>query len=153
MYVINNIISNILLWSIWIYLRCDYLSMLGLKLIHGNNVGPGKGPQYWCPVVCTSNRTSCDDVIKVKSVAITHSGRDKMAAISGPHFQIHITLKFVPMCPINNIAALVQIMAGRRSGDKPLSEPVMIKFTDSYMLHSASMRYILMTVSMTQSVL
>ena len=39
---------------------------------------------------------------------------------------IKISLKFVPKCPINNIPALVQIMAWRRPGDKPLSEPMMI---------------------------
>ena len=39
---------------------------------------------------------------------------------------IKISLKFVPKGPINNNPALVQIMAWRRSGDKPLSEPMMI---------------------------
>ena len=39
---------------------------------------------------------------------------------------IEISLKFVPEGPINNIPALVQIMAWRRSGDKSLSEPVMV---------------------------
>ena len=39
---------------------------------------------------------------------------------------IKISLKFVPKGPINNIPALVWIMAWRRSGDKPLSEPVMV---------------------------
>ena len=39
---------------------------------------------------------------------------------------IKISLKFVPKGQINNIPALVQIMAWRRSGDKPLSEPMMI---------------------------
>ena len=39
---------------------------------------------------------------------------------------IKISLKFVPKDPINNIPALVQIMAWRRSGDKPLSEPMMV---------------------------
>ena len=39
---------------------------------------------------------------------------------------IQISLKFVPMGPINNIPALVQIMAWRRLGDKPLSEPMMV---------------------------
>ena len=34
------------------------------------------------------------------------------------------SLKFVPKGPINNIPALVQIMAWCRPGDKPLSEPV-----------------------------
>ena len=37
-----------------------------------------------------------------------------------------ISLKFVLNVPINNIPALVQIMAWRRSGDKPLSEPIMV---------------------------
>ena len=37
-----------------------------------------------------------------------------------------ISLKFVPKGPINNVPALIQIMAWRRSGDKPLSEPMMV---------------------------
>ena len=39
---------------------------------------------------------------------------------------IKISLKFVPKVPINNIPALIQIMAWRRSGNKPLSEPMMV---------------------------
>ena len=37
-----------------------------------------------------------------------------------------ISLKFVPKVWINNIPALIQIMAWRRSGDKPLFEPMMV---------------------------
>ena len=37
-----------------------------------------------------------------------------------------ISLKFVPKDPFNNIPALVQIMAWRRPGDKPLSEAMMV---------------------------
>ena len=37
-----------------------------------------------------------------------------------------ISLKFVPKVRINNIPALVQIMAWRRPGDKPLSEPMTV---------------------------
>ena len=37
-----------------------------------------------------------------------------------------ISLKFVPKVWINNIPALVHIMAWRRPGDKPLSEPMMV---------------------------
>ena len=40
---------------------------------------------------------------------------------------IKISLKFVPQGPINNIPALVQIMAWRRPGDKPLSGPMMVR--------------------------
>ena len=39
---------------------------------------------------------------------------------------IKISLKFLSNGPIDYITALVQIMAWRRPGDKPLSEPMMI---------------------------
>ena len=39
---------------------------------------------------------------------------------------IEISLNFVPKGPINNIPTLVQIMAWRRPGAKPLSEPMMV---------------------------
>ena len=39
---------------------------------------------------------------------------------------IKFSLKYVRKGPIDNNPALVQIMAWRRSGDKPLSEPMMI---------------------------
>ena len=39
---------------------------------------------------------------------------------------IEISLKFVPKGPIDNIPALVQIMAWRRPGHKPLSEPMLV---------------------------
>ena len=39
---------------------------------------------------------------------------------------IEISLKFVRKGSINNIPALVLIMAWRRPGDKPLSEPMMV---------------------------
>ena len=48
---------------------------------------------------------------------------------------IKISLKFVPKGPINNIPALVQIMAWRRPGNKPLSEPIMV----SLLMHNASL--------------
>ena len=39
---------------------------------------------------------------------------------------IKISLIFVPKGPVNNIPALVEIMAWRWPGDKPLSEPMMV---------------------------
>ena len=39
---------------------------------------------------------------------------------------INISLKFVPKGQINNIPALVQMMAWRPPGDKPLSESMMV---------------------------
>ena len=46
-----------------------------------------------------------------------------------------ISLKYVPWGVIDNMAALVQIMAWCRPGVKPLSESMMNKFTDAYMRH------------------
>ena len=45
------------------------------------------------------------------------------------------SLKFVPRSPVDNKPALVQIMAWRRPGDKPLSEPMLTQFTEAYMRH------------------
>ena len=39
---------------------------------------------------------------------------------------LKISLRFVPKVRINSIPALVQILAWRRPGDKPLSEPMMV---------------------------
>ena len=72
----------------------------------------------------------------LKGWPLTHWGRDKMAAIYQTTFlnayywtklwiSIKISPKFVHKGPINNIPALVQIMAWGRPGDKPLSEPEM----------------------------
>ena len=69
---------------------------------------------------------------------LTHWGQDEIDAILANKFKyiflnengripIWISLKFVvPRSSIDNKPALVQIMAWRRPGDKPLSEPMMI---------------------------
>ena len=69
---------------------------------------------------------------------LTHWGRDKMAAIFQTtfsnafswmkmfKFRLRFHWSLFPRVPINNIPALVQIMAWRRPGDKPLSEPMMV---------------------------
>ena len=48
---------------------------------------------------------------------------------------IQISLKFVPRSPIDNKSALVLVMAWHRTGDKPLSEPMLTWFNDTYMQH------------------
>ena len=52
---------------------------------------------------------------------------------------IKILPNFAANGPINNIPSLVQIMAWCWTGTKPLSKPMMYKFTDTYMYHWASM--------------
>ena len=43
---------------------------------------------------------------------------------------------FVPKGPIDNIPALVQIMALHLSGNKQLSEPMLLCFIDAYTVKS-----------------
>ena len=59
-----------------------------------------------------------------KCISLNENGR----------IQIQISLKFAPMSPIDNKAALVQVMAWRRTGDKPLPEAMLIQFIDAFML-------------------
>ena len=65
-------------------------------------------------------------------------GPRQIAAIFRHHFQMHflnenvsisntILMKYVPYGVIDNDLSLVQIMTWRRTGDKPLSEPMMVK--------------------------
>ena len=56
----------------------------------------------------------------------------KMIPIQIP---IQISLKIVPRSPIDNKPAVVQVMAWRRTGDKPLPELMLTQFTDAYMRH------------------
>ena len=48
---------------------------------------------------------------------------------------ILISPKIVPGRPIDNKSAFGQVMAWRRTGDKPLPEQMMTQFTDAYMRH------------------
>ena len=78
---------------------------------------------------------------------LTHLSLDKMAAILADNIykciflnendkiRIQISLKFVPKSPIDNKPALVRVMAQCRTGDKPLPEPMMTQFTDTYTWH------------------
>ena len=46
---------------------------------------------------------------------------------------IQFLLKFIPEGLIDNMSALVKVMAWHRTGDKPLPEPRLTWFTDGYM--------------------
>ena len=48
---------------------------------------------------------------------------------------VWISLKFVPKGPIDYKSALVQVMAWHRTGEKPLPESMLTKFTDAYIRH------------------
>ena len=48
-------------------------------------------------------------------------------------------MKFVTKCAVNNKSALVQVMAWRRKGDKPLSKPMLTQLADAYERHYGEM--------------
>ena len=52
---------------------------------------------------------------------------------------IRISLKFVAKGPIDDKSTLVQVMAWRRTGNKPLPEPRLTQSTDAFMRHSGEM--------------
>ena len=85
------------------YNRCLVLHEEQIPQITLNTLGPGRNRRHFA-----------DDIFK--SIFLNENR----------WISIKISLKFVPKGPINNIPALVQIMAWRRPGDKPSSEPMMI---------------------------
>ena len=78
---------------------------------------------------------------------LTHLPLNKMAAIladdtfkciflnENDRIRIQISLKFVLRGAIDSEPALIQVMAWRRTGDKPFPEPMMTLLTDAYIRH------------------
>ena len=83
---------------------------------------------WWCP----SKWPTRSQEISVRYEVLTHLPWTKWPSFRRRHFQMHfldwkrLNFEKDPKGPINNIPALVQIMAWRRSGDKPLSEPMVV---------------------------
>ena len=89
---------------------------------------------------------------------ITHVGKPlnwialKLNAILQAIFSNHFLLrkllyfdyfsKIVSKRPLNNKPTFVRIGDYRRRGDKPLSEPIMVQLTVTYMRHSASFIFV-----------
>ena len=78
---------------------------------------------------------------------LTHLPLDKTTAIladdifncifvnENDRIPMEISLKPFRRSPIYNKPTLIQVMAWRRIGDKPWTEPMMTQFTDAYMRH------------------
>ena len=86
---------------------------------------------------------ACNLSMTVLSLPVREDANTLRPRQNGPHFaddtfkyislnenviiSVEVSLKLVPKGPINIIPALVQIMAWRRTSDKPLSEPMMVR--------------------------
>ena len=86
------------------------VSTLNIRQMHVNSSLPGKNDRHFT-----------DDILKCIFM------NEKFCIL------ILISPKFVLKGPVNNTPALVHMMAWRRSGDKPLCEPMLIQFADAYM--------------------
>ena len=91
---------------------------------------------------CTKSSILCKRSVRGPSITDTNIVNSLRLRQNGRHFpddifkciflnesiwiSFEISLKCVPKGPINKIPALVQIMAWRRPGDKPLSEPMLV---------------------------
>ena len=123
------------------FLHCWYFVRRILQsLIHQTTLHfPHKGPVMWsCEVSCVVNpnkhlkkqlRNQWFNTLRPRQNGL-HFADDIFKYIflnENDRIPIKMSLKFVPKGPINNILPLVQIMAWRRPGDKPLSEPMMVR--------------------------
>ena len=91
--------------------------------------------------------TLCRMAFQIWFTSFNQSPLDEMAAIladdifkliflnENDTISIQKLLKLVPMNPSGNKPALVQVMAWRWRGDKPLPKIMMTQFTDAYMRH------------------
>ena len=75
----------------------------------------------------------CPPFVSVRDTWIYHPWT-KWLPCGRRHFQMH-----VPGGPIDNNSALVQVMAWRQTGAKPLPGPRLTMFTNAYMWHSEEM--------------
>ena len=111
-------------------LHCNVVSLTGrmhkmIPAVGANNTIHCWNQEAWYSVACfhsfintlrprQNGRHFADNIFKC--IFLNENAR----------ISIKFSLKFVPKGPINKIPTLVQIMAWRRSGDKPLSEPMMV---------------------------
>ena len=119
--------------------------------IYGKNLNhiPKSMDMVWsrlCFVVCFGNGRFTH-ILQGYFIGIelTHLSLDEMDAILADNFKcifflnekdrilIRISLKFVSRSLIDNKPALAHVMAWRRTGDKPLPEPMLTLVTDAYM--------------------
>ena len=125
---------------------CEYL-LINCRHFYNGLISKRKCLQYWW-VMCNRWRrisaAGCYSVqthlmlstlwwISVKTLRPRQDGRlfpddifESIFLNESVQILIEISLTCVPKAPINNIRALVQIMAWHHPGNKPLSEPILI---------------------------
>ena len=133
--------------------RCGYINIKGLvkmaanlQTIFSNKLTWMKSIPFWFHWMNFVSRGYINNKIIASGNGLAPNMRQSINTLrprqNGRHFSddilksiflnenvwtsLKISLKFVPEVRINNIPPFVQIMAWRRSGGKPLSEPMMV---------------------------
>ena len=92
--------------------------------------------QAWTGM-CWFNSSALDNMAAISQRTFSNASPWMKSFVSWFKFHLNLFLTF----PIDNKWALVQVMAWRRIGDKPLHEPMLTQFTDTYMRHKGEMSY------------
>ena len=114
---------------------CLVPNVIILLLLKTENFGRTLKPRVLNPLAFVTGSSA---------MVLTHLSLDKLTSIladdnlkciflnGNDKILIRISLQFVPTSLINYKPALAQVMAWRQTGDKPLPEPMLIRFTDTY---------------------
>ena len=123
--------------SLAIRLIVEYLFKLTTKKTwKPRTIGPLRGKPFYVMMskyIITQGFTHVSICADIKSLKPEQNGRCSpddilklIFLIENVYISNNISFKFVPTVPMNNIPVLFQIMAWRRPGDKPFSEPMMV---------------------------
>ena len=104
-----------IIWTHWGLVRLVTFGEIWIKIGSGNSLLPMAPSHYLNTLRQRQNgHHFADDIFKC------------IFLNENTWISLRISLKFVPDVPVNNIPALIQIMAWPRSGDKPLSGTMMV---------------------------
>ena len=139
---ILQVIANAILYIIVLLNRFRYLLSSPFIMVPIVCKNPQRPPNSQTLMVRYSLCSPLYNIILIGHVIMVHECTNTLRQRqNGRHFEVNlykfilfnenlrilikISLMFVPNSAINNIPALVQIVAWRQPGDKPLSEPML----------------------------
>ena len=128
-YWLNVCILSSAHWVKSIYIACVVINIIeGLPLhVHSLDKNSTNDP------VLQRNRVSSNSSLPGKMSAISQLAFSNAFFIKEKFcILIWISLEFVPKGPIHYKSTLVWVLAWCQIGDKPLPEPMLIQFNDSY---------------------
>ena len=110
-----------------LYTSPSLVQMMACRVTYGDLSRP-QCVESW---KCKKNKTNNNETVNIwNALGDSNHFVNALRPFCRRHFQMHFlsiksSLKFIPKVPIDNKPALIHIMAWRRPGDKPLSEPMM----------------------------